>query len=161
MKAMGDNPVYFKSGIPSNFYTAPIVLRCPVTRKPRMFDSNERYFQVAKAAVSPLMDQEEIEAVALLMINGTSAEAKRLGRYSVKMTEQSLKAWNMKYAPLAMWTCNIEKYTRHAHCREWLLNTGTRKLVEHRPDPVWADGLDGKGKNLLGKILMLVRDVLR
>lgn len=41
-----------------------------------------------------------------------------------------------------------------------LLNTGLRPLVEHntRGDSYWGDGLDGKGMNKLGKILMKIRN---
>jgi N-glycosidase YbiA len=39
-----------------------------------------------------------------------------------------------------------------------LTQTGQRPLVDHTPsDSYWGDGADGKGKNLLGVILMSVR----
>jgi hypothetical protein len=46
--------------------------------------------------------------------------------------------------------------------REILLNTGEATLVEHtRNDSYWADGGDGSGRNILGKLLMQVRQELR
>jgi len=42
------------------------------------------------------------------------------------------------------------------------LNTGDAKIVEQTEnDDYWGDGGDGSGKNMLGKILMRVRDELR
>ncbi len=36
-----------------------------------------------------------------------------------------------------------------------------KAIAEHCEDKVWGDGKDGTGKNLLGKILMQVREELR
>eukprot|EP00756_Hemistasia_phaeocysticola_P017367 Hpha_TRINITY_DN15533_c3_g9::TRINITY_DN15533_c3_g9_i1::g.105256::m.105256/K09935/K09935; uncharacterized protein len=39
-----------------------------------------------------------------------------------------------------------------------LMSSGKRRLVEHTEnDRYWGDGGDGKGKNMLGKLLMVVR----
>ena len=46
--------------------------------------------------------------------------------------------------------------------RSILLGTGDATLVEHTEnDAYWGDGGDGSGKNMLGKILMRVRERLR
>lgn len=43
-----------------------------------------------------------------------------------------------------------------------LLATGDAKRVEHtEQDDSWGDGGDGSGKNMLGRILMEVREELR
>ena len=40
--------------------------------------------------------------------------------------------------------------------------SGDAKLVEHTEnDSYWGDGGDGSGRNMLGQILMQVRDELR
>ncbi len=53
------------------------------------------------------------------------------------------------------------KVTQHADVRETLLATGSARIVEHTTnDRYWADGGDGSGKNMLGRILMEVRDEL-
>jgi len=45
--------------------------------------------------------------------------------------------------------------------RETLLATGDSTIVEHtKNDAYWGDGGDGTGKNRLGEILMLVRELL-
>jgi predicted NAD-dependent protein-ADP-ribosyltransferase YbiA (DUF1768 family) len=50
------------------------------------------------------------------------------------------------------------KVRQHVELQDKLLDTGDAILVEHtEKDNYWADGGDGSGKNMLGKILMLVR----
>ncbi len=54
------------------------------------------------------------------------------------------------------------KFTQHAHLRTLLLATGDNDLVEHTAnDHYWGDGGDGSGKNMLGRLLMRVRQELR
>ena len=56
----------------------------------------------------------------------------------------------------------LAKFTQHDDLREILLNTGDAEIVEHTAnDRYWGDGGDGRGKNMLGKILMRVREELR
>jgi ribA/ribD-fused uncharacterized protein len=57
----------------------------------------------------------------------------------------------------------LVKFESDQHCRNVLLSTANRTLVEHTStDKFWADGGgDGKGKNMLGQCLMEIRDVLR
>ena len=46
--------------------------------------------------------------------------------------------------------------------QEILLGTGDALLVEHtNKDNYWGDGGDGRGKNMLGRILMEVREKLK
>ena len=46
--------------------------------------------------------------------------------------------------------------------REILLSTGDKEIVEHTSrDKFWADGGDGSGKNMLGKLLVKVREELK
>ena len=82
----------------------------------------------------------------------------------------------------AIWECerydvvfrgNIAKFTQNPHLQEFLLSTGDKILVEASPkDTIWGIGLDEhhpdaldprtwRGKNLLGFILMDVRQQLR
>jgi predicted NAD-dependent protein-ADP-ribosyltransferase YbiA (DUF1768 family) len=42
------------------------------------------------------------------------------------------------------------------------LATGDEEIIENSPiDSYWGCGADGQGKNMLGKILMETRDILR
>jgi ribA/ribD-fused uncharacterized protein len=54
------------------------------------------------------------------------------------------------------------KFTQHAELLTLLLATGDAHLVEHTTnDSYWGDGGDGSGKNMLGRILMELREELR
>jgi ribA/ribD-fused uncharacterized protein len=54
------------------------------------------------------------------------------------------------------------KFQQHTELREILLATGDARIVEHtQNDSYWGDGGDGSGKNMLGRILMEVREQLR
>ena len=56
----------------------------------------------------------------------------------------------------------LKKFKTHAEIREILLTTADEKIVENAPgDYYWGCGKDGSGKNILGKILMEVREELR
>jgi len=54
------------------------------------------------------------------------------------------------------------KFTQHEGLQKILLETGNRKIIEHTPhDAYWADGGDGSGLNMLGNLLMELRDQLK
>ncbi len=54
-----------------------------------------------------------------------------------------------------------KKFETHKELRNLLLSTGDSDIVENAPsDYYWGCGKDGSGKNMLGKILMEVRDKL-
>ncbi len=56
----------------------------------------------------------------------------------------------------------MAKFTQHKALRELLLATGDAKIIEHTAnDDYWGDGGNGKGKNMLGRILMDVRAKFR
>lgn len=54
------------------------------------------------------------------------------------------------------------KFTQHEACRRELLETGDAPLVEKTTgDRYWGCGTNGDGKNMLGRILVEIRDELR
>jgi len=56
----------------------------------------------------------------------------------------------------------LRKFETHLEIREILLATGDEEIVENSPiDYYWGCGKDGSGKNMLGQILMEVREILR
>lgn len=56
----------------------------------------------------------------------------------------------------------LAKFAQHDQLRDLLIGTGDAQLIEHtKNDSYWADGGDGTGKNMLGVLLMKVRDRLR
>lgn len=148
-------PILFSSGKPSNFYMgAPITMWCPLVDTWVNYHANEYYFHCAKTfgcnAGNMLKKHNEILAAP------NCRAAKHLG-HTVPLSPEEVHLWDNRVALEAMLACNLAKYQTHADCREWLLSTGTATLIEHRPDPIWGDNMDGTGKNLLGHILMLVR----
>lgn len=53
------------------------------------------------------------------------------------------------------------KYKQHKELQQFLLNTGLGNIIHNaRNDEYWGNGKEGNGKNMLGKILMLVREEL-
>ena len=60
----------------------------------------------------------------------------------------------------------MAKFTQHQNLKEELLATGGSFLVEHtKRDKYWGDGGDGGngtvGKNMLGKLLVQVREEIK
>lgn len=54
------------------------------------------------------------------------------------------------------------KFVQHSDIQAVLLGTGNEALVEAAyNDSYWGSGPDGKGKNMLGKVLMEIRADLR
>jgi len=55
----------------------------------------------------------------------------------------------------------MRKFETHKDIREILLSTGDEEIIENtKGDYYWGCGSDGSGKNMLGKILMEVREKL-
>ena len=55
----------------------------------------------------------------------------------------------------------IAKFSQHADLGKELITTGKTYLVESsQSDAFWGTGKNGKGKNMLGMLLMEVRTVL-
>ena len=52
------------------------------------------------------------------------------------------------------------KFTQNLVARERLLSTGNAKLVYPSRDKYWGDGIDRTGKNMLGTLVMQLRDEL-
>lgn len=130
-------------GYLSNFYRSQFELDGQV------WATSEHYFQAQK-----FIDLEYRERIRLA---ATPTEAARLGRsrkVAIRSDWESIKDQAMKAAVFA-------KFNQNLVIKKLLLATGNAKLVEHtKNDKYWGDGGDGKGKNMLGKILMEVRAAL-
>jgi ribA/ribD-fused uncharacterized protein len=112
--------------------------------------TSEHYFQAQKFAGTPYADQ--IRQTKSPMI------AARLGRsrkYPLRSDWLDVKDAIMREAVL-------HKFTSNPGIRDVLLTTGDAMLVENAPgDYYWGCGADGSGRNMLGQILVDVREVLR
>jgi len=147
--AMADAPIHFYSvgdeyGDFSNFASFPIAL------DKKTWPTSEHYFQAQKFKEPRL--REEIRKVKSPMV------AARMGRdrsLPLRRDWESVKVDAMTRAVRA-------KFAQHDDLRALLLDTGDTRIVEHTSnDSYWGDGGDGSGRNMLGTILMRVRDELR
>ncbi|KAG0276171.1 hypothetical protein BGZ95_007877 [Linnemannia exigua] len=127
----------------SNFYYAPITIAG------QEWPTTEHYFQAQKFA--HLEDKQYVELVRLAK---TPSEAAKLGRnraFPLRPDWEEVKDDVMR-------DCVLQKFLQHPGLAEVLQGTGDRYLNEHtRNDRYWADGGDGKGKNMLGVVLMETR----
>jgi ribA/ribD-fused uncharacterized protein len=128
----------------SNFAGYSILL------KGKRWPTSEHYFQAQK--FKDVSHQEKIRKAKTPMI------AARLGRDRTKKLRRDWESVKVNIMREAVWA----KFTQHDELRGMLLATEKAKLVESTTnDAYWGDGGDGTGKNLLGRILMEVREKLR
>lgn len=122
----------------------------PITLDGERWPTSEHYFQAQK--FDDAGHREAIRSAKSPMI------AARMGRSRTKPLRrdwESVKVSIMIDAVRA-------KFTQHGELREILLATGDATIVEHTAnDSYWGDGGDGSGKNMLGQVLMQVRQELR
>lgn len=127
----------------SNFVAYPIAL------KKKRWPTTEHYFQAQKFEDS--QHQEQIRKANSPMI------AARLGRDRKKKLR---KDWESVKDNI-MYDAVLAKFTQYEGLKKLLLSTGDAKLIEHTTnDSYWGDGGHGRGRNMLGIILMRVRDEL-
>jgi len=124
--------------------------RYSVVISKKRWPTTEHYLQAQK--FQDPADREEIRRA------NTPAIAARLGRSRKKKLRSD---WERVRVP-AMRTALEAKFGQHADLRELLLSTGDTRLVEHTDrDSFWGDGGDGSGENMLGRLLMEIRTMLR
>ena len=129
----------------SNFAAFPIRVRG------RVWPTSEHYFQAQKFAGT---DEGQVEAIRRARSPMMAARMGRDRKKKLRRDWESVKVSVMTEAVRA-------KFTQHEELRT-LLGTGDAKLVEHtEKDDYWGDGGDGRGRNMLGQILMRVRSELR
>ncbi len=115
--------------------------------------SVEHFYQAAKA--TDHRDRDQIRMAA------SPFEAKRMGGH----LSNCRKDWKT-YRATAMRHALALRFHSGAPVSKRLLETGDRALVHDTPwgrtgDPFWGNGRDGRGRNLLGEMLMEQRDALR
>lgn len=118
--------------------------------KDKIWKTTEHYFQAQKFAGT-----EFEEKVRLAHSAKEAAEMGRDRQKPLRQDWETIKDDVMREALIA-------KFTQHLDLKEILLSTGDALLIEHtRNDAYWGDGGDGTGQNMLGKLLMEVREELR
>ncbi len=124
----------------SNFSKHPIFLAGTT------WTSSEHFFQAEK--FEDVKDRWDIQHAL------SPADAARMGRDHKRKLR---KDWELVKDDV-MRKAVLAKVMQHADVRELLLSTGDAVIIEHTTnDDYWADGGDGSGRNMLGKILMEIR----
>ena len=112
--------------------------------------TSEHYFQAQKFAGTPHM--EEVRQAR------SPKDAANMGRERnrpLRTDWEQVKDDVMRRAVLC-------KFQTHADIRAILLSTGDEEIVENAlGDYYWGCGADGSGKNMLGQILVELREKLR
>jgi ribA/ribD-fused uncharacterized protein len=122
----------------------------PIRVKGMMWATSEHYFQAQKFAGT-----EREQEVRFAKSPSVAARLGRSREHPLRPDWETVKDTIMREAVLA-------KFIQHADLRQILLDTGDAVLVEHTAnDAYWGDGGDGSGRNMLGQILMSVRDELQ
>ena len=146
-----------KNGYLSQHYVSPFFVAG------RTYLTAEHYMMAEKAR---LFGDKDIEIKIMTTIN--PVEAKRYGR-TVKNFQENV--WLENRIDIVT-KANIEKFRQNPPLRDHLIKTGNDILVEASPyDVIWGSGLvvghllskqpnKWRGQNLLGFILMNVRDIL-
>ncbi len=153
-----DTHLYFLRGVLSNFE------KCYIKYKGHLFATTEQAFMWEKAVFF-----NDHESASKILREENPAKAKKLGR-EVKNFDDS--KWS-KVCYEIMYLINYEKYFQNTRLKNILLNTGDKMIIEANPkDTRWGIGLSAEddrvldesqwqGENLLGKVLMQVRDELK
>lgn len=136
----------------SNFYPSSFVDTNPWQEKEGLiYPTVEHYFQAHKSML-------ESEHEMIRTCRGGPGQAKKLGRtITLRVDWEEIKN-NI------MWDALIMKFEQNLALRGLLLDTGNEQLQEGNwwGDNYWGIDLKtGKGKNMLGELLMSVREVLR
>mgnify|MGYP001240509007 CR=1 FL=1 len=128
------------------------------------YSSAEQWMMAEKARA--FLDTETLEKI---LKSETPKEAKDLGR---KVSNFNEDVWKLKSYSIVL-EGNLLKFSQNPNLKEYLLGTGQSILVEASPyDTIWGIGMkqddrgvenpkNWKGQNLLGFVLMEVRDILK
>ena len=136
---------------------------CKIDYKGHTFISSEQAFMWEKAKL--FGDENAAKQILKLTVN---SEIKAYGRLIQNFDQE---VWDKNKERL-MYDVNLAKFLSDSKLKEKLLSTGNELIVECSPlDKIWGIGIgvenakddmsNWKGKNLLGRALMAVRETLR
>jgi ribA/ribD-fused uncharacterized protein len=129
----------------------------------KVYKTTEQYFMEQKALLFG-----DIAIANQIMNTSSPGAARTLGR---KVKDFDKHIWNQNKLTI-MKTANLEKYKKNPELLAVLLDTDDKGIAEAAPwDAIWGIGMNANkakqtpksawGQNLLGKILMEVRDELK
>lgn len=125
----------------SNFSKHPILL------DGILWATTEHYFQAQK-----YIGTERYLKIAYAVTPKLAAELGRDRSLPIRSDWEQVKDAVMKKAIIA-------KMQQHPEVQKKLMETGDEEIIEDSPiDYYWGCGADGTGKNMLGKILVEVRE---
>lgn len=143
---------FYEKGRPcyefTNFYEEPVIIDGD------MWPTTEHYFQAMKFLGNSML----VEQVRRLR---SAREAFDFSRKYESQWTCKPERWGVEKDEFMLKALRA-KFSQSQHLRQLLLDTGRQKIVEHTAnDKYWADGGDGSGKNMLGTLLMQVRNEIR
>ena len=150
-----DGKIYFNSRTPyfnifSNFYEEPLQING------EFWKSGEHFYQAAKFAKNGL--QEDANIYRLIVEAETPGTAKRLADEYFS-EENKVRSHQALRTFQAMATMLNVKFAPGTLARKRLMQTGDLELVHlSGSDFFWGQNRKGDGKNLLGKVLMHMRN---
>jgi ribA/ribD-fused uncharacterized protein len=122
----------------------------PIEVDGKVWPTAEHYFQAQKFAGTAHEEAMRLKKSPMVVA--------RMGRDRNKPLRPDWEAVKNDVMRKAVLT----KFTQHPDLRAQLLATCDAKIIEHTEnDSYWGDGGDGTGRNMLGIILMEVRERLR
>lgn len=121
----------------------------PINLNGKTWPTSEHYYQAQKVVGTPWEDK-----IRLCKTPKEAFDMTRLPEFPERADWAEVK-------DDAMYEAVYAKFTQHEGLRKKLLETGDHILIEDSPaDFYWGCGEDGTGKNMLGKTLMVIREVL-
>jgi len=150
---MSSEPIKFYTtkgefGFMSNFF------RSQINCFGRTWQTSEHAYQAQKFSG---MNQEDYDAIHACANPMAAAIVGRDPNRTCRPDWEQVRADVMRFVV-------FHKFSQNATIRDALLATGDRPLFEYdtkRGDQYWAVDANGVGKNMLGVILMEVREILR
>lgn len=159
-----DTHVYFWGSYLSNFYISRIYSTPDCALQNFTYCCSEQLFMMEKA-----LHFKDYESAFAMTNAPDGASVKAIGR---QVKGFDVEEWSKVCYGKMLIACKA-KFEQNPWLREQLLETGDRIIVEASPlDKIWGVGLhedddrildeaNWEGQNLLGKVLMEVRDGLR
>lgn len=121
----------------------------PISLDSKMWYTAEHYFQARKfhdVQVQKQIQQTRAASEIIWIANNPKLRVRR--------------DWDLVKLDF-MRTAVRAKFTQITSLKKLLINTGDAILIDHsEEDLYWSDGGDGSGRNMLGVVLMEIRDEL-